>query len=160
MKHLPVSSCRAGWLCPLFPYFILKVSHPIAVARSWCPKHIPNIGFIRFDSFPISNIFSTFWICFTVSLHILGSPGPLLKNRPSYFVGSNGWFHGTTSMRAFLLIKQRSWLYLSPQSTAHILGPVPSGLRIFTFYKKLKDHMWVSNWVFEWLIIISELIQS
>ena len=83
-----------GWLWPRLPKSILKVLHPIALAKSWCPKQIPNIGLDEF-----SNTFFRFW---TVSRHIWGSPGPLLKKRPSWFLMAllRSWFHGTTSIRA------------------------------------------------------------
>lgn len=51
-------------------YFILNVLQPAAEDRSWCPKQIPKMGFCAVI---------TFRMCSTVSVHMAGSPGPLLQ---------------------------------------------------------------------------------
>lgn len=56
-------------------YFILNVLAPEAKDNSWCPKQIPKIGFA-----PGTRSFLIFSM---VIWHMLGSPGPLLKNKPS-----------------------------------------------------------------------------
>lgn len=114
-----------GKLWPRFPYFILYVSQPIAEASSWCPKQIPNIGFVR-------GLSKTFLMFSTVLRHTSGSPGPLLRNRPSYSFWLSLWSQGTTSTRAPRARKQRIWLSFKPQSTTQMRG-VPVALYVIGF---------------------------
>ncbi|KAH3681545.1 hypothetical protein WICPIJ_007490 [Wickerhamomyces pijperi] len=85
---------------------------------------------------------TTFLICSTVDCITDGSPGPLDKNKPSYWPASDSksWFHGTTFNSTPLLTKHLIWLYFIPMSKAKILkvlpsGPLTSGVSAFGVYK-------------------------
>jgi hypothetical protein len=57
-------------------YFILNVLHPMANDVSWCPRQIPNTG-LNFSSD------RTWPMLAIVDKQFSGSPGPLLRKRPS-----------------------------------------------------------------------------
>jgi len=58
-------------------YFILNVLAPMASESSWCPRQIPNTGFMLLW-------LTIFWMFFIAVSHVSGLPGPLLRNKPSY----------------------------------------------------------------------------
>lgn len=71
---LPVRRSFTGWFPPRCPYFILKVSAPVASAINWCPRQMANMG---------KSVSYSFLISFIIAVHSFGSPGPLLSIMPS-----------------------------------------------------------------------------
>ena len=113
------SKSLTGWLHPLCPNFNLVVFPPKVNAKSWCPKHIPTIGFFPTNSF----IFSI------TSPRSSGSPGPFDKNTKSGFTSKTSFavtFIGNTVNLHPLFLKFLIIFSFIPKSIIATCFPSPS----------------------------------